>query len=414
MDQIAVPRAAAAVGRLRSRLAPRLRLGTPLSGAGADLAWGGLALAALLLAILVLPGFQTVPFHVIWISFTLLYGFRAWSGRRTLLLAAAVATASLAALLPPLTRGAAGPQIVAEVPLMAAVFGVMVWHARRRQAAVVTANRALAAEREALEREQAFLREASHQLRTPIAVARGYVELAQAAGPDSPDLAEDLACAVAELSRLARVADRLLALSALAAGPLHVTRVDLGTLLRTCVDRFAVVVPRRWRVEVDGVDGLWADADRLEAALDALVENAVAATDEEGLITVRARHDPGRPATPVLVQVEDDGVGFAADEAAHLFDRFYRRTRRDQGSGAGLGLPIVAGVARAHGGAVGAEGTPGQGARFSLWLPVDAVHDNAMTATRGRVTTGPGEGDTDPLWTPTVPLPGQHPRRNCG
>lgn len=405
MNEIAVPRAVDAV-RVR-------KPSVPLSSAGTDLAWGGLALVALLLAILFLPGFQTVPFHVIWISFTLLYGFRSWSGRRTLLLAVAVATASLAALLPPLTRGAVGPQIVAEVPLMAAVFGVMVWHARRRQAAVATANRAVAAEREALEREQCFLRDASHQLRTPIAVARGYVELAQAAGPHRPDVAEDLRCAVAELTRLARVADRLLTLSSLDAGPLHVTRVDLGARLRTTVDRFAVVAPRRWQVEVDGVPDLWADADRLEAALDALVENAVAATAAGGLVTVRARYDPNRSATPVLVQVEDDGVGFATDEAARLFDRFYRRSRREQGSGAGLGLPIVAGVARAHGGAVSAEGQPGKGARFSLWLPVGAGHDNAMTAADGWVTTGSGRDDTGPSWTQTVPPPEQHPRRSC-
>ncbi len=355
----------ATANRIRSGLRPRLQV----TGAWADAAWGGGALVALLLAILVLPGFQTVPFHVIWITFTLLYGFRSWSGRRTLLLAIGVAIASLAALLPPLTRGAVGPQIVTEVPLMGAVFGVMVWHARRRQAAVTAAQRAVAAERAALRREQDFLRDASHQLRTPIAVARGHLELAQASGPHPAQLEDDLRAAVAELTRLGRVAERLLTLSTLDASPLHPAPVDLADLLTATVDRFAIVAARRWRVDAHRPPVLLADPDCLTTALDALVENAVAATKEGGVITLRARFDPSRPATPVLVQVADDGVGFPPEAAARLFDRFYRCPRPDRGPGAGLGLPIVAAVARAHGGTVSAEGQPGKGACVNLWLP---------------------------------------------
>ena len=119
---------------------------------------------------LAVPEWQTVPFHFIWVSLTVLYGYRLWAPRPTAALLAAVGVATAAAVVATGDLSTQRLNELAEVPLMAAMFMVMVWHARRRHEALRQVERSA-------EREREFVRDASHELRTPITVARGHAEL---------------------------------------------------------------------------------------------------------------------------------------------------------------------------------------------------------------------------------------------
>jgi len=132
--------------------------------------------------------------------------------------------------------------------------------------------------------------------------------------------------------------------------------------------RWAEVAPRAWRLgEILDVT-LQADETWLRAALDALLENAVQYTDDRARIELSARGEEHF----AVISVADEGLGIAAESLSHVFERFARsdasRSRRE--GGAGLGLSIVAAVARAHGGTCTAQSVVGQGSVFELRFPL--------------------------------------------
>src|ERR1700754_4767695 len=100
-----------------------------------ELAWALFA-AVNFGALVSVENFETVPFHFVWVSLTLLYGFRVWNGGATLLVLALVTVASFVTLGLVVTHGPQGVDELTEVPLMGAMFLAMVWHARRRQSAL--------------------------------------------------------------------------------------------------------------------------------------------------------------------------------------------------------------------------------------------------------------------------------------
>ena len=335
-----------------------------------DLAWGTLAVGCLGVMI-AWPSWETVPFHVIWISLTFLYGFRVWSISKTSALLGVVVIATGASIM---VDAFAGSQLwgeLFEVPLMSAMFVAMVWHARRRVEALATVE-ALADDRAALlEQEERLLHDVSHELRTPVTIARGHLELlGRRLGEDQPELA----VAFDELERIERIVDRLLLL-ARAERPDFVTPagIRLVPFLEDVFMRWTEVAPRVWRLgEILDVT-LQADETWLRAALDALLENAVHYTENHARIELSARGEGHF----VVISVEDEGLGIAAESLARVFERFARsdasRSRRE--GGAGLGLSIVVAVARAHGGTCTARSVLGRGSVFELRFPLrDASH----------------------------------------
>ena len=314
-----------------------------------ELLWVAFA-AANLAVMMALDEWQTVPFHLVWVSLTILYGFRVWP----------LAPMSVVLVIVGLTTGAllwsgSGIDEMSEVPLMSAMFLAMVWHARRREAALSAANAAA-------ERERDFIRDASHLLRTPITVARGHAELA-AASADGQD-AQDLGVVVDELGRLSRISNRLLLLaSAEHPGFQRTQRVVLAELVDSTVRRWRVASDRDLRADVQAGGTVDVDEERLVAALDALVENAVKATAPGDRIVVRTRAEDG---TAVL-EVADTGTGIPADAVDHVFDRFVRQPHPSGGTG--LGLPIVKAIVEAHGGTASVISTPGEGTTVCLRLP---------------------------------------------
>ncbi|HWO69365.1 MAG TPA: HAMP domain-containing sensor histidine kinase [Actinomycetota bacterium] len=331
-----------------------------------ELLWGAFA-AANVAVIVLATRWETIPFHLVWVSLSLLYGFRVWSVRSTGIVLAVVSVVTAAGLLFTVLRGHEGLDEVAEVPLMAAMFVVMVWHARRSRAALAEVRRLAESEHRLLERQRDFIRDASHELRTPITVARGYAELIAQEGAGS-QAGEDARVLLDELARLERMSERLLLL-ATAEQPrlLSLAPVRAGAFLRDLVRRWAPTAPRRWEVAVDVEGEVLADADRLALALDALLENAVDHTGEGDRIRVAARAEGG----DLVVEVSDTGPGIPPDQLGRIFERFARadQGRSRRAGGTGLGLAIARAVVEAHGGTISAESEPGAGAVFRVRLP---------------------------------------------
>jgi len=347
------------------------RFGRPLGRFWLDLIWVGFALANLI-AMALAPRWETVPFHFIWVSLTILYGFRVWRPSVTagLLVAVVVSTGTL--LVHDVVNHAQPADELAEVPLMGAMFLAMVWHAQRRRSAMEDLRRVSDANLRLLHRERQFIQDASHELRTPITVALGHAELVERASRE-PELADDARIVVDELQRLRRLADRLLLL-ATSEDPDFLSRspVQVDRLLAETLQRWAPTV-RRWRLDPSEPATVVSDADRLGLALDALVENAVKHTGpgDEIRLGVRRRGDQ------VAIVVADSGTGMPADRLEGIFDRFARLDRarsRDQG-GVGLGLAIVQAIVQAHGGTVAVQSTPGAGSVFQLLLPLEPAAD---------------------------------------
>jgi signal transduction histidine kinase len=349
-----------------------------------DLAWVVFSLANLA-AMVTFPEWETVPFHFIWVSLTILYGFRVWKARPTLAILAFVMALTGTSIWIDVQKDATPLDELTEVPLMAAMFMAMVWHARRRLTAMEETERVSMANLRLLEREQRFVQDASHELRTPITVALGHAELIQRSAAD-PTVVEDAAVIADELMRLRRLADRLLLLAG-SEDPefLYPTPVDLETIAVDAVRRWTAT-PRRWLLGAAEVATVMADADRLEVALDALIENAVNHTQERDTIEVSIHRRDAR----AVISVRDTGTGIAAADLDHIFDRFARADpgRSRQAGGFGLGLPIVKAIVDAHGGDVRVTSAVGIGTTFEILLPLSPV----VPIRTGRPSTQAGAG----------------------
>jgi signal transduction histidine kinase len=239
---------------------------------------------------------------------------------------------------------------------MTAMFVVMVWYARRREAALAEARRAA-------ERERDFLRDASHQLKTPIAVARGLGELLRDTEP-APDRRLDLADMVDELARLGRIAERMLLLE-VAEHPdgLISEAVDVEDLVVSAVRRWSYGAHRSWRIAVAAEGTVMGDRQRLDSALDSVLENAVQATTESDSIHVATTVE----GTDAIIRVTDSGHGIAPALLPRVFDRFSRGDLRKDGTG--LGLAIARAIVEAHGGRIDAFSEPGTGTSIVIALP---------------------------------------------
>src|SRR5581483_2537785 len=230
-----------------------------------------------------------------------------------------------------------------------------------------TLNAMLARIEAGVARERRFVADASHELRAPLALLRAEVELALEQPRPEPELRAALRSVGEEADRLAQLADDLLLLARLDEGrlPLHHERIDVVALLDAVVTRFErrsaeahrpiTVVPVPVRLEGDRL--------RLEQALANLLENAL--RHGGGAIDLYVRETD----EAVELHVADHGPGFPDGFLPDAFARFSRADQARTEAGAGLGLAIVAEIAAAHGGTVGAVNRPGGGADVWLALP---------------------------------------------
>jgi two-component system, OmpR family, sensor kinase len=216
-------------------------------------------------------------------------------------------------------------------------------------------------------RERAFIDDASHELRSPIAVVRGELELAVAAVHDKAEVERSLRAALAETDRLTRLAEDLLLLARERAGMLVLDREPVNLLELATDEAKRLGPPLNLDIEAVGIPAVVAaDPDRLRQVVGNLAHNSATAGARSIQIRVGRDHDA------VTMQFADDGPGFPIEVQDAAFDRFVRadRARTPGSTGAGLGLSIVRAIIAAHGGTVAAStGAPLGGAVVTARLP---------------------------------------------
>ena len=247
--------------------------------------------------------------------------------------------------------------------------------------------------------QRRFLDDAGHELRTPITIVRGHLDVLDPADPD--DVRSTVALVDDELERMNRMVSELLLL-ARAEQPAFVRPqpVDVAELTAEVFGKVRRLGERDWQLGAVAHADLLLDPQRVTQAVVALADNAVRYTAPGDRVVLGSRLSGG----DLLLWVDDAGPGVAEADQARVFERFARGSAGARRSdGAGLGLSIVQAIASAHGGRVELHSRLGEGATFTLVLPArpapprDAAPDD--------LAAGPDGTVDDALATPALPEP---------
>lgn len=298
-------------------------------------------------------GVEAFPVHFIFVSVGVVFGLRMWTVRNSVLVLAAVSLPTFLLILRAIETGKESPTELAEVPLMAVLFLVMVWHVHKRQRAA--------------EHERNLFHNASHELMTPLTIAQGELELLGRDGiaPTLDELRETQRVVLEELQRGRVLASGLLTLSRLDASIGTHSRVSADDLLDAAVKRWDHVTDRTLAITARAGGEISCIKHDIGLLLDNLIENALRHTPHGSTVKLAARPCGRR----LVIEVSDQGDGISSDALPYIFDRFYHARAADGTRGSGLGLAIVKAIAETHGGTVDVESEFGVGTTFRIGLP---------------------------------------------
>jgi two-component system, OmpR family, sensor kinase len=214
--------------------------------------------------------------------------------------------------------------------------------------------------------QRRFVDDAGHELRTPITIVRGHLDVVDANDPadvrDTVELVDD------ELDRMNRLVSDMLSLTrAEQPSLLQLETVDVTTFTRDLFGKLTRLADRDWQLESVAPGHVRMDRQRITQAVVALADNATRYTGPGGWIALGSETDGDR----LRLWIADDGPGVDPAERSRVFRRFARGEVGPRSEGAGLGLSIVEAIATTHGGRVLLESSHGHGATFTLQLPVD-------------------------------------------
>lgn len=311
-----------------------------------------------LIALGTLAGWETVPIHLLLSAAGVYYAVRrppTISSRDAIGFGTAL---TLATIGNELLEGTEPVNDVYESWLIFVLVIGLGWLAVRR-AQVADALEQLVAERERmLRRQERLMYDLSHELRTPVTIARGHLEQLRGFSPEGE-------VALDEMARIDRIVERLLLLARAERGRLvEFGEIESEEFLEEVLLRWSETAERSWRLGTAPRGLLRADPDALRIAVDVLLENAVKYTEAGDSIELRARAE----GADVVIEVADSGPGIPPDAAQAIFARSSRLPTREDRPGLGLGLAIVDAIAKAHGGTCSLEPSP-RGATFALRLP---------------------------------------------
>ncbi len=259
--------------------------------------------------------------------------------------------------------------------VLLAVFGGSI--APAAVAGFVLSGRVLHPIKVAMDSQRSFIADASHELRTPVAVVRTNAELLQRhikSRPGEGSTADEVALEdiVSESDRLGRMVDQMLTLAEADAGErgLAVSDVRLDELAEQAARSVKALADARQislNAQTNGHVTVRGDWERLRELLVILLDNAVKYSDAGGRVDLTV----GRMHKRATIEVHDTGQGISAEFLPHIFDRFYRidKARSRESGGTGLGLAIAKHIAEAHGGTIRMESEVGQGTRVTIELP---------------------------------------------
>lgn len=228
----------------------------------------------------------------------------------------------------------------------------------------ITFNEMLERLQHSFSNQRDFMNDAGHELRTPIAIIRCYLEQLRAESPQQPEM---LALAFDELERMSRLVDELLLL-AKAEHPnfLNLEIVEISSLTEELYVKASTLANRNWRLESKGSGRIIVDRQRLTQAVMNLVQNAIRHTTERDTIALGSilTNDQFR------LWVSDTGEGIPLAEQKRIFQRFVRGNSHRRSEGSGLGLAIVKAITEAHGGWVELISQLGSGSTFIMIISV--------------------------------------------
>ncbi|BCB82123.1 sensor histidine kinase [Phytohabitans flavus] len=231
---------------------------------------------------------------------------------------------------------------------------------------------------EAFRAQRQLIDDASHELRSPLAVIRANLDASLMDAPDATEPERERAIVVIDraTTRMSRLVEDLLATARRNAVALADTDVDLATVAREAGEEFAAIAADRnvqLRYEVRGDLMLIGDHDALRRAAGNLLSNAVRLSPEGGAVAVATGQEGGW----LWLAIADEGPGISDDDQPRVFDRFWRGAHPSRDRRTGLGLAIVRQITESHGGHVSVFSTLGAGSTFVLWLPARDRTDDA-------------------------------------
>jgi two-component system OmpR family sensor kinase len=330
----------------------------------------------------VTPGGETIPYHVAWIGVALAYGFDPWSLRRTVVAIGLYTAVTGAILVQRAIVGSVAWDETAEIPLMSILVVLSVWHVRRREFARAELAKVAARDRARAEQRERLNRLTSHEMRTPLTIALGYLDLLLGRRPE-PETRADLEVVRDELGRLSRAGERLLRMIHLEDGQ-HDEVVDLDALFQQVADRWSTVADRCWVVDSAAGSQL-VSAERLRACLDTLIENALRYTGPGDAIRLTAFRD----GDTLCLGVADSGPGLPPEIAAAVnaqdFASAHQLSRTSHSGQTGLGLGLVHEMVAGSDGRVVAGRAAEGGALVLMAMPGTGSADSRRTDER--VTT---------------------------
>lgn len=231
-------------------------------------------------------------------------------------------------------------------------------------------NSLVARMHEAYRQQTRFVSDASHELRTPIAVIRGYADLLSRWGKDDRKVMDESVEAIKdEADNMQRLVEQLLFLARGDAGrtPFNPVEVDLAELIREAHEEYRLIDSNHaWRLRTEGKVLAPGDEAMLKQALRVLADNAIKFAPPGSAITLRAFYDEQGRAN---LSVQDNGAGISPEDLPHIFERFYRTDKARGRGGTGLGLSIAKWVVDRHRGHIDVFSSEGLGTRFTISLP---------------------------------------------
>jgi signal transduction histidine kinase len=327
--------------------------------------WAVFAVLAMAL-MFAMPERETIPYHLLWASFALLYGLWRWPRvlSRSVFLAIVAITGT--ALIKHAAASLIDWEECTEIVLMALIIAVVMWHVDRNWTIQDHLVATREAERQRAQQRDTAARFGSHEVRTRLTIARGYAEII-ADTATAPQVRADARVILEELDKASTIATRILTLVRFV-GPPHGRTLDADALIAAVVRRWSVTAPRQWLLRCD-VGVIQADPERVETLLDCLLENAMKFTTAGDVISV----DADVVGSVIRLVVQDEGSGILPSDIDRIFELFATGASAGSRAGSGIGLPIVKAIVDTRGGTVDVTSTPGEGTCFTVLLPLLSV-----------------------------------------
>lgn len=224
----------------------------------------------------------------------------------------------------------------------------------------------------AFEKQKQFVSDASHELRTPISIIKGYLDILDGWGKhDSELLDESIQSMKEETYHMKKLIENLLFLARADKGQVSISYEDIllnDMIVKLIRDTKMIAGTRLVSCEVNEVVSINGDKELILQMLRALAENCIKYTEEDGEITINLYKQKNY----ALIDIIDNGIGICPKDIERIFDRFYRveEARTKDSGGSGLGLSLVKKIVDIHNGKIDVNSEPGKGTKMSIYIPL--------------------------------------------